>query len=87
MDTKTASEQWIGKHVILTDREGQKRDALITSCHTFDEEWKPKYINVIVVSKDPAAHDSYGRQVDREYTSVPLKDESNVAGRHFEFPE
>lgn len=79
-----ARKLWIGHFVKLTDTHSKKRDALICAVWNIDAGGNPTYINVVVVSDDEAANDNYGRQIDRNYTSVPLKNDANTAGRYFE---
>lgn len=42
-------------------------------------------INLTYVSDDPKKHDSYGRQLERDSTSVPYLDDSTAAGYCFFF--
>lgn len=42
-------------------------------------------INLTYVSSDPKKHDSYGRQLERDSTSVPYLDDSTAAGYCFFF--
>lgn len=77
-------QMWTGKAVKLTDVHGVTRDALICQVWNIDSGGNPTYVNVVTVSNDENANDQYGRQIDRTYTSVPLKSDANRAGRYFE---
>ena len=65
-----------GDVVMFKDTMGIVKPALVQHVHG------PKYINIIVISSDANKEDSYGRQIEHE-TSVPIKEDYCIAGRHF----
>lgn len=66
----------VGDLAGFKDANGVIKPALVQFVHS------EKYINVIVISNDSKRDDSYGKQIEHE-TSVPMKEEYNIAGRHF----
>lgn len=57
---------------------------VIESYGPVGERWP--CINLTYVSSDPKKHDSYGRQLERDATSVPYLEDSTAAGYCFFFP-
>ena len=86
----------IGQHVKFRDQQREVRDALVTCIHInlgdtptvadfVTKYGKPPSINVVVVQKDEARSDNYGRQTEH-HTSVPFKDPIyEVAGGFYWF--
>jgi hypothetical protein len=70
----------VGEHVIFCDPKGIDHDALVTC------DWG-SCINVVFVTDDESKQDSYGRQIDRNATSVTDGDRAGVHGRYWRFPE
>lgn len=70
----------VGQHIIFVDRTGNDCDALITTV------WGPTCINVVIVSRDEARQDGYGRQIIHE-TSVPRMSENTPYGYHYRFTD
>lgn len=58
----------IGDVVIFIDEDRVERPALVI--HTFHAGETEPSVNLVVVEKDPARHDSYGRQVARPTSIV-----------------
>lgn len=57
-------EHKVGAHVIFVDSQRNEHDALVTA-------WHGKFcINMVFVSSDPLRRDDYGRQIEREPTSL-----------------
>lgn len=75
----------IGDHVIIVDKEGQSRNGLVTT--TFEGWQGNDGVNAVIVHKDEERTDSYGRQIDREYTSVPHKNEQAAPGYYWCWPD
>ena len=65
-----------GEVVAFKDANGIVKPALVQFVHS------ATYINVVVISSNVDKEDSYGRQIEHE-TSVPMREEGNIAGRHF----
>lgn len=61
----------IGEGVILIDKIGKERDALVVSVFPGMGGEQVHGVNVVLVSDDSNETDTYGRQIDRAYSSVP----------------
>lgn len=70
----------VGDAVVYHDPVAVPHNALVTAV------WSKDCINVVVVSKDEAKGDTYGRQIER-YTSLAHKSVSPVHGNYFRFPD
>lgn len=71
----------IGEHVVYCDPKGVDHDALCTI------DWGG-CINVVYVSDDESKQDQYGRQIERNATSVTDGDNESAAhGRYWRFPD
>lgn len=71
----------IGEHVIYCDPKGIDHDALVTA------DWG-RCVNVVYVLKDETRQDQYGRQIDRNATSVADYDsEVTVHGRYWRYAD
>ncbi len=68
----------VGQHVVYVDRVGTRQDALVTvwwgpgpgGVPGYTSETGEPGCNVVIVSKDAAKTDSYGRQIERETSIV-----------------
>jgi hypothetical protein len=67
----------IGDVVTYRDEVGVEHNALVTAVHG------PDCINVAYLSADPAKHDSYGRQVERDSSVQRQSDVTAPNGRYF----
>lgn len=69
----------VGDVVIYIDTLRKVHFGLVTAV------WNQAYINLVYLSDDEAKHDSYGRQIERDATSVPLfgSNPGTAAGRSF----
>jgi hypothetical protein len=56
-------EPRVGQFVKWHDPTGVEHDALVTAV------WNPLLVNLVVVSKDTAKIDQYGRQIERQTSS------------------
>ena len=63
---------------------GDDGQLVIESTGEVGERWP--CINLTYVSDDPRKEDSYGRQIERDSTSVPYLEDSTAAGFCFYFP-
>jgi hypothetical protein len=71
----------VGEHVIYCDPKGIDHNALVTV------DWGG-CINVVYVSPDETKQDQYGRQIERNATSVVDGDSSSAAhGRYWRFTD
>ena len=57
-------EKRVGAHVIFIDSHRNEHNALVT------EWWSDTCLNLVFVSSDELRTDRYGRQIEREPTSV-----------------
>lgn len=69
----------IGDHVIFVDQVGQERDALVTAVFGSPDDPHPP-LNLVVVHKESKYEDSYGRQIDRNNTSVVHETNQSAPG-------
>ena len=86
----------VGGHVKVVDVLGVEHDALVTvvwnSGHTAEKfreiysQWPS--LNVLYVSGDENKNDQYGRQIERDLTSLCHRDVQNgCPGRYWFFPD
>jgi hypothetical protein len=85
MKPRKASKQWnenarSGAHVIFVDSQRKPHDALVTAWHG------ETCINVVFVSSDELRKDNYGRQIEREPTSVVHRS-LNSFGNYWHWPD
>jgi hypothetical protein len=73
-------ERKVGTHVIFVDSRGNPLDALVTAWHS------ETCINVVFVSSDELRRDNYGRQIEREPTSV-CHVSQNPHGNYWKWPD
>lgn len=71
--------QQIGDTVTYVDSLRQERPALVTNVGAPDEA---PWLNLVVVSDDPARDDSYGRQIER-FTSVVHQSRQTAPGNYW----
>jgi len=70
----------LGAVVKFHDPSGAAHDALVTAVHN------AKVVNLVIVSKDDAKTDGYGRELERA-TSVPHKSMTHAYSYYFRFLE
>jgi hypothetical protein len=70
----------VGEPVKWHNSLGVEHDALITAV------WTETCVNLVVVSKDEAKTDQYGRQIERQ-TSCSYKNSNQVYGYYWRFSE
>jgi hypothetical protein len=70
----------IGDPVVWHDSTGVPHNALVTAV------WGPTCINVVVVSSDKNKGDDYGRQIERNTSSLH-KSVNQVHGFYWRFPD
>lgn len=70
----------LGGAVKFHDPSGVAYDALVTAVHN------SRVINLVIVSKDDAKTDGYGRELERA-TSVPHKSMTQANSYYFRFPD
>lgn len=76
----------IGDHVIFIDAEREQRHALVT--HVWpDFCGNAPGVNAVVVHKDPSRDDTYGRQIDRNPTSVVHRSLQPAGGNCWCWPD
>lgn len=87
MDTKVKPVE-IGDVVRVTDQFAGTHNALVVQAWRYGslEENPTPSINVVYVSDDEKKMDQYGRQIERDLTSVPYKDQQSAPGRYWEWP-
>ena len=73
-----------GDHVHFIDQEGYIRNALVTAVWSPGED-RMASINLVVVHKDKSRMDTYGRQIDRNSTSVPHKTQQAAPGYYWKW--
>ena len=79
-----SDNEHVGEPVIFTDPVGKKHYALVTAVWgNFGEH----SVNLLYVEEDPAKHDQYGRQINRQYTSVVHRSSQSAHGMYYETVE
>ena len=68
----------VGNVVKYVDHSAIEHKALVTAV------WSEVCINLVYVSKNQEKNDQYGRQIERDATSVPKKYEGCAPGYWFE---
>jgi hypothetical protein len=76
-----AASKDVGRAVIFTDTHGVKHNALVTAVWG---ELGVHSINLLFVEDDPAKTDQYGRQINRQNTSVVHKSGQSAHGMYYE---
>lgn len=64
----------VGDAVKVVTSDYKEANALVTAVHgpgyEFNGEWMPPLINAVYVSPDESKRDSFGRQIERDLTSL-----------------
>jgi len=76
----------VGDHVIYIDPNSQRRNALVTNVWESFVGDAPG-VNCVVVHKDEARVDSFGRQMDRNPTSVVHRSTQPAHGNSWCWPD
>lgn len=75
-----ADETFVGRHCIFVDPRAGRHDALITAV------WGPQCVNLTFVVDDDNQRDSYGRKLERSYTSVMHASLQQAHGNYWYMP-
>jgi len=77
----------VGAHVIFVDSRGLEHNALVTEWHGTSSELNEPAINLVFVSGDVRRVDTYGRQIERDPTSVVHKSHQSAPGNFWRWPD
>jgi hypothetical protein len=76
----------VGSVVIFTDAVGEDRNALVTAVFGEVTETSMPCLNAVWVSKDEAKQDPYGRQIERDQTSIVHASWQPAHGNYWRWP-
>lgn len=88
---RMAREYKVGTHIIFVDAYGNSHDALVTAWHgeLYEHQGvvREPVLNMVFVSSDELRRDRYGRQIEREPTSVVHSNEQQAHGNYWKWPD